>query len=396
VTDEGVDVPLAPSRRRALGLLAATTIGLSTVLLGGTGVAQAAPTLVPQAPEIVAIDAAATSLVITFDANHPPADDLDTADADSWEYQLDGGSWEPVVTPEVDPPYVSFEVTGLVEGQPYDIRVRGVDADLGAGGESAAETAVPFVAWPRISGWEVNTVATWNNLELFVNHPPSSGPATFPLAGYVITLEPADGSGTSFELCVGPTETIGMFGCSAPVPPGVDYWVTVAPVDTEGYLGEASAPVRTGVVPFPMVVPASSGTLTAPAEASQVSPGETVNLSGSGYESDSTVVVSIYSQPQLLTTTLADSTGSFTATATIPADLLPGAHTLVASGSDGSGGVRHLTLEVMVTDDGAVRVGAAKRLAATGADVTVPAIGGLAALALGVGLITVSRRRRAA
>jgi titin len=49
-----------------------------------------------------------------------------------------------------------------------------------------------------------------------------------------------------------------------------------------------------------------------------------------------------------------------------------------------------VNLVVTVTADGGAK------LANTGADVTLPALGGIAALGLGAGLIAVSRRRSAA
>jgi LPXTG-motif cell wall-anchored protein len=80
---------------------------------------------------------------------------------------------------------------------------------------------------------------------------------------------------------------------------------------------------------------------------------------------------------------VADVNGNFTVTVTVPADLAPGQHTLVASGVDTMGNLRFVTLPVTVTG-----------LAYTGADIAVPAIGGLAALTAGGALIFVARRRK--
>jgi LPXTG-motif cell wall-anchored protein len=74
---------------------------------------------------------------------------------------------------------------------------------------------------------------------------------------------------------------------------------------------------------------------------------------------------------------------------TVPAGLSAGNHTLVASGVDANGVARYVTLPVTVTGAGTAS------LAYTGADVTLPAIGGLVAVAVGGGLILASRRRSA-
>jgi titin len=111
-----------------------------------------------------------------------------------------------------------------------------------------------------------------------------------------------------------------------------------------------------------------------------------MTISGSGYAPNSTVTLAIYSTPQVLTTVVTDASGNFTATVTVPAGLAAGNHTLVASGVDSSGNVRYVNLAVTVSGSGAAT------LAYTGADVALPAIGGLAAVALGAGLIVVRRR----
>ena len=97
----------------------------------------------------------------------------------------------------------------------------------------------------------------------------------------------------------------------------------------------------------------------------------------------------IYSTPQVLTTVVADASGNFTVEVTVPAGLAAGSHTLVASGVDANGVLRYVTLPVTVTSAGSAQ------LAYTGADVLVPALGGLAAVVVGAGLIVVRRRSAA-
>jgi LPXTG-motif cell wall-anchored protein len=106
----------------------------------------------------------------------------------------------------------------------------------------------------------------------------------------------------------------------------------------------------------------------------------------------------VYSEPQVLTSVVADASGNFTVTVTVPAGLAPGSHTLVASGVDTLGNARYTTLPVTVSAAGVATVAkvAGPRLASTGADVTLPLLGGLGALTVGGGLILASRRRAAA
>jgi hypothetical protein len=388
--NKGVDVLLASPPRRALGLLAASTIGLSTALLGVTGVAQAAPTLAPLAPAIDRIQGGDTTLVVTADANHPAEDDLDTAWADTWQYQLDGGSWLTAADAQFDAGSVTFELTGLTNGDDYSVRVRGVDDDLGAGAESEPATGTPFKKYGTPVDLAVTTAP--GTLTAAWSAPTTAG--TYALAGYKLILgySGPDSSGAR-EFC----DTTALT-CTATVQSGLEYTVNVVAYDVEG---NVSDPVQkpSGVIPFPATVPAKTGDLVLPAGASSsVAPGATVTVSGSGYQPGSKVTVFVYSEPQLLTTTVADGSGNFTVTVTVPAGLAPGSHTLVAAGIDTLGNPRYFNLAVTVTADGVAKpaVTGAAKLAVTGADVTGPAIGGLAALALGGGLIVVARRRRAA
>ena len=94
----------------------------------------------------------------------------------------------------------------------------------------------------------------------------------------------------------------------------------------------------------------------------------------------------------MLTSTVADGAGNIYVTVTIPAGLAAGSHTLVAAGVDAQGNPRYLTLPITVAG-GTTGSGG---LAYTGASVAVPAIGGLAALVVGGGLVVAGRRRRTA
>ena len=141
---------------------------------------------------------------------------------------------------------------------------------------------------------------------------------------------------------------------------------------------------------MPATVPAKNGDLVLAAGSSgTVAPGKTITVTGTGYAPGSSVSVVIYSTPQVLTTIVADASGNFTVEVTVPAGLAAGSHTLVASGVDANGVLRYVTLPVTVTSAGSAQ------LAYTGADVLLPALGGLAAVVVGAGLIVVRRRSAA-
>ncbi|MGY1803036.1 LPXTG cell wall anchor domain-containing protein [Blastococcus sp. SYSU D00922] len=147
------------------------------------------------------------------------------------------------------------------------------------------------------------------------------------------------------------------------------------------------APASSTPVPAPATVPAGNGPLGTPQGAvTSVAPGQKLTLTGSGYAPNSAVELYVYSTPQRIGSVTADASGRFSVVVTLPTGLVAGKHSLVATGLDANGAPRFLRMDVTL----------GKRLAATGADVVVPAVAGVAALALGGGLIALARRRRSA
>jgi LPXTG-motif cell wall-anchored protein len=392
-THRGVDVQLTSSPRRALGLLAAGTIGLSTALLGVTGVAQAAAA-VPNAPTIDAIAGGDGMLGVFFLPNNPVEGDTTTPVAETWEYDHDDdGLFDPATVGDRNG-YLYFEIDGLDNGEEYSVVLRGAGEDSGnvwrVGEESEPKTGIPYVAPNPVGAAPVVTVGpasvtvTWTA--------PAAG-GTFPVTGYQVNSYADSGfDGGPVRLCETDAATL---SCTAAVTPGWKYTIYVNAVDSkENRSADSPMAAKTAAIPgtaVPAAVPAKNGDLTLPAgTSSTVEAGKTVTVKGSGYMPGSAVTVAIYSTPQVLTTTVADINGEFTVTVTVPAGLAAGSHTLVAAGVDSSGAARYVNLVVTVTADGGAK------LANTGADVTLPALGGIAALGLGAGLIVVSRRRSAA
>jgi hypothetical protein len=383
-------VQLTSSPRRALGLLAAGTVGLSTALLGVTGVAQAVP--VPNAPTISWLEVGETTVDVSFQPNHPANDDLTTPWADAWEYDLDGDGFEPADV-DYDSGSPHFQIDGLTTGDTYSLTVRGVvddDDDPGtpsvAGTPSAAKLVSPAVP----IGAPTNVAVTTAPGTFTITWTAPTVPGTHPVGGY------RAGYGQENWGDIVCDTAADVFTCTGDADSGQTYTVGVSAIDTKGNEGISSTPLSTGVIPYPSTVPTSNGPLTpATGSTDKVVAGKTMTVSGAGYAPGSTVTVLIYSEPQILTTVVADPSGNFTVTVTVPAGLAAGQHTLVASGYDTNGDVRYTTMVVTVSASGTTTVTSAK-LAATGADVTGPMIGGLAALALGGGLIVAARRRTAA
>jgi hypothetical protein len=392
-TIKGDDVHLASSPRRALGLLAAGTIGLSTAILGVTGVAQATAFAGPAAPTDINVYGEDGQLDVWFLPTWPADDNTDNSQyADSWSYQLtsSGGTgntsgFEPFV-PEDQNGLSYFEIDGLTNGTEYTLVLRATgldDTDTPVDGtESEPATGTPFKAIG--SPGTPTVVAGPSSLQVSWTAPTSQG--TYPFAKYGVMIPVSHGEYGGPEIVC---ETTAL-QCTLPVKAGVDYPVWVVAVDDHGNESAMGDPVSSGVVPdpaAPATVPTKNGDLTLPAGVkSTVAPGKTITVSGSGYAPNTTVTLAIYSAPQVLTTVVTDASGNFTATVTVPAGLEAGNHTLVASGVDSAGNLRYVNLAVTVSSSGKAM------LAYTGANVVPPALGGLAAVALGTGLIVVRRR----
>lgn len=150
---------------------------------------------------------------------------------------------------------------------------------------------------------------------------------------------------------------------------------------------------------------------------SRVVRGEDVQVSGSGFASDSPYTVTFHSTPQSLPGGTADSNGTVTTTVTIPDSAHFGRHTIIVDGVDAQGGARELTARVVVvprraggsvqgasasgSGGGAGSVAGTSATAGagmpnTGADQNLlPLLGAGGGLVIvGVGIVAASRRRR--
>jgi LPXTG-motif cell wall-anchored protein len=334
----------------------------------------------PLAPTHLSARGSDGKLAISF----APAWSDSGANPDTWEYQVGSGSWTAFDPTYNDDGSYGLEVSGLTNGSATTVHVRGVSSD-GIPGAAGSVTGTPF----KPIGAPTHVAYTVSGSTVTITWDPPVTAGTNPLAGYAAFLYYSNGEsgGLAFECDTDVT----VHTCKAPAPPGPSYSGGVNAVDSAGNAGDPSDMLTVGKIAPPASVPTADGPLAAPSgtgATGSVVKGQKVTLHGTGYAPNSLVSVLVYSTPQVLTTVMTDSSGSFTVEVTVPAGLPDGRHTLVAAGADPSGNVRYLTLPITVTAGSA-------ELAYTGASIMTPALLGLGALALGGGLLVVSRRRTA-
>jgi LPXTG-motif cell wall-anchored protein len=284
-------------------------------------------------------------------------------------------------------------ISGLTLGTSYTFIVRATSA----GGPSAASNAVTAAPQAPI-GPVTNIKVAAVPGQVTVTWDPPALPAGRSALEYQADIVSVDNPNSSGEICtVHPGWGEPLICVYNGAPAGEQLEVQIGAWDEYGQLGLLTEKIQVTVpFPVPATVPASHGALIPGAGSSdKVVAGKSMVVTGTGYRPGSTVQLVIYSTPQVLTSVVADGGGSFTVTVPVPAGLAAGQHTLVASGVDSSGNARYMNLPVTVSKSGVATL-SGRRLASTGTDVTVPLLGGVAALAVGGGLIMASRRRAAA
>ena len=120
-----------------------------------------------------------------------------------------------------------------------------------------------------------------------------------------------------------------------------------------------------------------------------LAPGEALTLTGSGYTAGATITITIESTPLVLGTTVADGTGAFTTTVSIPTTFAAGRHTVKATGEGAGGSTIVLSAAVTVASSGSGHP-------FTGANVGPPVLVGVGLILVGMVLIVTVRRRRSA
>jgi LPXTG-motif cell wall-anchored protein len=139
-------------------------------------------------------------------------------------------------------------------------------------------------------------------------------------------------------------------------------------------------------------------------------PGQTVTVTAGTFMTGTSVSITFHSVTRFLgEDDDVDETGQTVQNVTIPADATLGTHTITASGTAPSGAPRSLSTNITVVSAGGGAAGGGTGTAATGVGTTgaqrgLPRTGdnsiplarvGLVTLAVGAGLVFVTRRRRA-
>lgn len=114
-----------------------------------------------------------------------------------------------------------------------------------------------------------------------------------------------------------------------------------------------------------------------------VVPGQTITVTGSGFAGNTSVTITMESQPVTLKTTTANAQGQLNTQVTIPSNTTPGSHTLRAIGRSSDGGTLVLAASIVVSSGGQTgalpRTGPSTALGLTGIGFLLAAAGGCAA-----------------
>jgi titin len=182
--------------------------------------------------------------------------------------------------------------------------------------------------------------------------------------------------------------TTGATNCVLGGTPGTAYTVSVVALSAGGE-SPASAPSGS-------VMPASPPVSSTPPDTdlpldtgdgpiSTAAPGQAIVLKGDGYAPYSAVTLAIYSSPRVLGTAIADGSGAFEQSVTVPEGLATGTHSLVAAGVGTDGLPRALRLDVTVASS------SSGTLPITGPAVLWLFVGGFALTIAGVAMRVVKR-----
>ncbi|SCX40541.1 hypothetical protein SAMN03159343_0987 [Klenkia marina] len=301
--------------------------------------------------------------------------------ATSFEYTIDNGAhWAPLSDVQVKNNRTYGTVTGLTNGVEYTTKVRAVNAS-GASDPSNGVTAPAYKKVGPVTGVQVTRSLTG----VTVTWADPTSPGTYGIASYGVSWG-EDGAQSGGPECeVEPT----VHTCTFALPTAGDYGISIIAFDTQ-FNGGERASVRSGAVsaPAPTAVPTKDdGDIQGPAgPISTLTAGTQVVLKGDGFLAGSVVRLTMFSTPVDLGSAVVASDGTFTATVTVPANLVNGTHHLVATGVDKDGNVRNLVITVTVS-------GGQATLAVTGFDAVPVAVGGGLVVLAGAGLVLGGRRR---
>ena len=305
----------------------------STTGPGGSGQITLTPNAcgsVPGAPTGVTVSPRDRSLLVRFTM---PAGDPDA----TYQFSTDDGQhWSGLAGDFVNDA-VTATITGLTNGTTYTVLVRAV-GDGGPGEPADGVDGTPLAPAPSPSS--VTAVAGVSSAT--VSWPASIGDGAA-VTGYTVTASPGPAT----------CETTAL-SCVLGGEAGVAYTYAVVAHSASG--DSPAVPTAEPVTPAmpvpPAVPPAGAFDLTTTDGAiSTAEPGQRITFVGTGFVAFSTMVLSIYSDPVVLSAVVTNAGGSFRRTIIVPADLAAGTHTILAQGVDAEGTPRYLSVAVTVAAD---------------------------------------------
>lgn len=316
--------------------------GSSLVPAGGTiAVASVGPQV-----EITAVVTAPSGQVGQLQAQQPAASSRDVAVSWSNTGVTWGNGANRRFTVSISPTTVTANTcTGLAgtatgcsftasADGPYTVSVTPV-TDAGSA-TLASTTATVTLAAPPDAPTGVTATAGTSSVTVGWNVAVANGSA---VTGYVAVADPGPAT------CTTTTATTCVLGARA----GVGYTVRVVAKSAAGDSPPSAA--TTTVSPATPTVPATPPTPQATLDVDSDGvprPGSSVTAHGAGFAPYSSVTLTLYSAPVVLTNLVADGTGAFVTQVALPAATATGRHEVIALGVDAAGVARTAGAEVTV------------------------------------------------
>lgn len=267
----------------------------------------------PGAPMITAVTGGDGRLTVTFDG---PADDGGETIV-RYEYSIDGTTWV-----AIDGPGAEFEITGLANGSTYDVRVRAVNT-VGAGVASTSSRGVPMkpadpTTTTATTTTSTSTTTTTTSITTTIAVTTTERARRSSRAVQTTTL---DAPTTALAVAVtttteAPSTTLIADAADSP---GAETPTTIEPTTTTS----TTTPEARGDIEFELVPEFGVGEPAA---------GARVRAQARGLAPSTAVRLEVRSEPVLIGETTTNAAGDSTLSATLPADLEPGAHMLILTG----------------------------------------------------------------
>ncbi|WP_203789351.1 fibronectin type III domain-containing protein [Paractinoplanes rishiriensis] len=305
-------------RRYTFTVRALNAVGLSADSAPSGAVTPAGP---PGAPGNLTGTPTATSIELLYSAGDDGGSPIIR-----YEVSVDGGTtWSTLGGQTVD---------RLTPGTAYTVALRAVN-EVGTGpasGSIVVTTLPPPMPAPVATAGVSSVTVSWAKA------------TTGTVTGYAVYAWPGPATCTTASR----DETSCVIGGAA----GTAYTFTVVAHTPSGdsATSDASNVATPLSPPVPPAAPPASPTLRTPdGQPARVTPGQALDLIGTGFAAHSTAKFTLYSEPVVLGTVVTDGYGRFAVRGiTLPPGLEPGPHTLIAAGVDPAGRTYRISMNFTV------------------------------------------------